>query len=233
MTRSADNNSRWMVESLINSHTQTANLLRSCGFKVESRTSHIISSMVVQPRLKLKLDADYYKELHYTNESYKSKNWLVDEIEYISEHLSGEVIAEVGCGNGRFTRLIAQKVKNVYAFDWVRAPGMENLPENVHFLEGDILHESIPRVDLLCSADVLEHFSANDLPVVIARLTAAARQQYHVIACYDDGHSHLTVMQPSAWLALFWRFLPEAKILGISCRRNDPKQLVCIISANI
>jgi predicted SAM-dependent methyltransferase len=82
----------------------------------------------------------------------------------------------------------------------------------------------------VCSADVLEHIPGSAIDSVISKLTRAGRLQFHVIACYDDGHSHLAVYSPATWLALFRRHLPEAYIFDIKPRFDDPNRLICVIS---
>lgn len=218
--------------ALITSETRHAKLLHASGVRIEKPETYIDASIVRRPRLSFDLSADYYQHLHDDDRAYQENNWLISEEDQIVKLSKGRSIAEIGCGNGQFTKLIADKIKKVYAFDWARSPSLADLPENVRFIQGDIRKTEIPNVDVLCSADVLEHFPPNDLPPLIAKFSAAAKVQHHVIACYDDGHSHLTVMPPSAWLALFWRFSSSSAIHKVECRRNNPKQIICSITAS-
>ncbi|MBP2462075.1 MULTISPECIES: class I SAM-dependent methyltransferase [unclassified Rhizobium] len=185
---------------------------------------------VKRPRNGAGLLASYYQDLHEGNDAYRENNWLTSELNEILSISGNGRVVEIGCGNGQFTAIIAPHVAVVHAFDWAKSDYMEAPPENVTFHHGDVRIQPIPQADVVCSADVLEHFAPTDLAPVVAKFCSAGAAQHHVIACYDDGHSHLTVMPPSAWLALFKRFCPTAYIQRIECRRNNAEQLVCVIS---
>lgn len=172
--------------------------------------------------------SDYYQKLHDENPAYQSNNWLA---EYASHLPISGTIVEIGTGNGAFARAIAKKASRVFAVDWAKSFKLAEMPSNVDFLQRDVLTDQIPPADLVCSADVLEHFSPDDLPNLLQRLTSASPHQFHVIACYDDGHSHQTVMPPSAWLALFHSVVADAELGLLHCRRNDPRQVVCAIAS--
>jgi cyclopropane fatty-acyl-phospholipid synthase-like methyltransferase len=148
------------------------------------------------------LDAEYYQTLHEKNRAYQSNNWLVDQDRLFSI-IGGKSVLELGCGNGRFTAKAAAAASHVYGMDWARSPEFDDSPENVTFIEADALTVAMPSVDVACSGDVLEHFRPEDVPGVIAKLHGCATANYHVIACYDDKHSHLTVEPKEWWLAQF------------------------------
>jgi hypothetical protein len=172
---------------------------------------------------------DAYQALHDKDPGYQANNWLVDHVETIAA-ARPRVIAEVGCGNGRFVKAIAPRVERVLALDWARSPLLDPLPANAEFRATNVLTDEIPPADLCCSADVLEHFEPVALPSLIQKLNAAAPLNYHVIACYDDGHSHLSVLHPGQWLALFRIVSPAYRIAAVIPRRGRPDQVVCVIS---
>ncbi|MEY9830243.1 SAM-dependent methyltransferase [Sinorhizobium fredii] len=199
------------------------------GWRVEDPLSSQVSKTVIRPRqASSSIDASYYQRLHEEDAGYMANNWLVAEQAVILSS-KPKTVVEVGCGNGEFSRAIAGSVRKVYAVDWALSPKFVERPQNVLFWKADITKDKIPSGDITCSADVLEHFSAEDLTRVVGKCATSSSLQYHVIACYDDGHSHLTVMPPGAWLALWWRFCPRARLIRIDCRRNRPDQLVCVI----
>src|SRR6185436_7398849 len=113
-------------------------------------------------------------------------------------------------------------VTKVIGVDWATSPELQNLPDNVQVLRADVVADPIPFGDFVCSADVLEHFSPSDLDGVVAKLVRAGHYQHHVIACYDDGHSHLSILPPAAWLALFRKHCATAYLADVRYRRNDP-----------
>ena len=170
-----------------------------------------------------------YQRLHDGDAGYQNNNWLVDHTAVIETARPGTIV-EVGCGNGQFLRAIAGKIGNVIGLDWARSPLLGHLPSNVTFQETNVLVDTIPRGDLCCSADVLEHFEPHALPGLLRKLHQSAPVNYHVIACYDDGHSHCAVLHPGQWLGLFRALDPSYEIAAIIPRRGRPDQIVCVIT---
>lgn len=190
---------------------------------------HIRAAYVLEPRTETELNATFYQHLHDENSLYQRNSWLVDSVLKIAETKAATIL-ELGAGNGKFTRSIAGHVPSVIAVDWAKSPLMENLPANCRFLQADITGDTLPKADLACSADVLEHLAFDTLEPTIRKWLGLAPLQHHVIACYDDGHSHLTIMPPGFWLHLFKRCDPSFRLEAIEVRRNDPRQVVCTIS---
>lgn len=173
--------------------------------------------------------SSYYQYVHQTNEAYKANNWLITETDAILSARPSSIL-EVGCGNGRFLAAVRGRVERVVGVDWAASPILTELGLSDHFVKCDITCEDLPKVDLVCSADVLEHIAPDLLPSTLRRLHCAGREQYHVIACYDDGHSHLTVMEPRMWLLAFRNISERYRMLDIRLRRDDPSQPICVIS---
>jgi SAM-dependent methyltransferase len=173
--------------------------------------------------------SSYYQAVHLTNTYYKENNWLITEIESILS-IKPRSVLEIGCGNGRFLAAIKDRVNTVIGVDWARSPILDELGISDKFLQLDVTRDQLPRADVVCSADVLEHIAPNLLTPTIVRLDAAGSEQYHVIACYDDGHSHLSIMEPHAWLSRFKAVSERYRIVDIRPRRDDPAQLVCVIA---
>jgi SAM-dependent methyltransferase len=171
----------------------------------------------------------YYQTLHQTNEAYKTNNWLITEIDAILS-IEPRSVLEIGCGNGRFLAAIRERVETIIGVDWAKSPVLEELGIADRFRQLDITRDQLPQADLVCSADVLEHLAPDLLPSTLERLNKAGREQYHVIACYDDGHSHLSIMEPRSWLLTFQDVSKRYRILDIRPRRGDPAQPVCVIS---
>lgn len=200
------------------------------GWRIEDPLTSLVAKTVVLPRQRSStIDASYYQHLHEEDAGYQENNWLLAEKQTILAS-NARIVVEIGCGNGAFSKEIAGSVRKVYAVDWALSPQFVDRPKNVFFRRADVTKDKIPGGDITCSADVLEHFAPSDLAKVVAKCVSSSPLQYHVIACYDDGHSHLTVMPPSAWLALFWRYCPGARLARIDCRRNRASQLVCVIT---
>ena len=175
------------------------------------------------------VDAAYYQNLHEQNVHYQTNNWLVPFADFLAAQPI-KSLCELGTGNGRFARQMSERLEQIYALDWARSPALEGLPNNVKFIQQNLTGGSFPNADLICSADVLEHFSPDGVESMITRAAKASPKQFHVVACYDDGHSHFTVMSPAAWLCLFQIIDPGFRIHSLEARRNDPRQIVCSIT---
>jgi SAM-dependent methyltransferase len=174
------------------------------------------------------LDSSFYDRQH-EDDQYRQNNWLLDELA-ILKTIEPRTVVEIGCGNGRFLRAVAPYAASVVGLDWAQSPELRDLPANVRVLRLDVVTAPIPNGDLICSADVLEHFAPRDVEPVVAKLAAAGPYQHHVIACYDDGHTHLSILPPVGWLAIFRKHCSTAYLADIHYRRNDPAQIVCTIS---
>ncbi|QKV18816.1 class I SAM-dependent methyltransferase [Oricola thermophila] len=166
------------------------------------------------------LDADYYQGLHEKNAAYQTNNWLVDQ-ERLATLIAGKTVMELGCGNGRFTAKAAKTAAHVHGVDWARSPQFDDSPDNVTFVQADALKAELPKADVACSGDVLEHFRPEDIPALVRKLHASAPVNYHVIACYDDKHSHLTVKPKEWWLEQFAVHDPNYRLLNDGTEKRE------------
>lgn len=177
-------------------------------------------------------DAAYYQTIHEQHPAYQTNNWLIDEIDRIAAFGAGTIL-ELACGNGRFLELAARRFRRVYACDWAVAPGLAPVlaaRPNVEFFQTDLYVATPPcRPDLVVSADFLEHLTPESLDDVIRRVDALAPKAFHKIACYDDGHSHLSVLPPRAWLDLFRAIDPGYQLERVDDRHGDPNRQVAVI----
>jgi SAM-dependent methyltransferase len=173
--------------------------------------------------------APYYQWLHDTMSAYQENNWLVEYSSWFGDR-TWDSITEVGCGNGKFLRAIAPRAERVVGLDWALSNQLADLPPNVSVAKCNLLSDPISPAQLICSADVLEHMPPEAVGDVVAKLHAAGSFNFHAIACYDDGHSHLTIMPPDAWLMLFQTVSPAYRLLGVDARRDNPNTLVCLIA---
>ncbi len=173
--------------------------------------------------------ADYYQKLHDEDAGFQQNNWLTAHVATLLGPAPRRVV-ELGCGNGHFLRAISPWVEQAIGLDWALAPAVRSLPANVSVEIGDARQMPLPHGDICCSADVLEHFTAEDLEGFVPRLHAAAPINYHVIALYDDGHSHLTVASASWWLDLFARTGGAYRLIDVLPRRGRADQMVVTIT---
>lgn len=172
--------------------------------------------------------SNYYQGMHENNLAFQKNNWLVSELDDIKK-LNSNTIIELACGNAVFSRLVAPYCKHVYAVDWAESPTTKRLPINVTFLRRDIVQDELPRGDLVCSADFLEHLPPQLLQITVKKIVNLSPFGYHKIACYDDGHSHLSILPPWKWLFLFQNENPAYIVKKIEFRRDDLKKIVIVI----
>lgn len=179
-------------------------------------------------------DARYYQQLHDENPAFQRNNWMVDELPRLRP-LGGRSLLEVGCGNGRFLDVAAAHWARVVGTDWARSPHLDAVlaaHANVSFVLADATSDALPGgFDIVCSADFLEHLPEEALPGVLTRLLAAGRWNLHKIACYDDGHSHLSILPPDRWLAL-WHASPggqSMRVLQTTLRKGQADKIVLLV----
>ncbi|MGV2982036.1 hypothetical protein ACERNI_17850 [Camelimonas sp. ID_303_24] len=127
-------------------------------------------------------------------------------------------------------RDVAPHVQNAIGLDWAISPLTSDMPSNACVRKLDITKDRLPVADLICSADVLEHFHPDVVESVVEKIHRSGRYNYDVIACYDDHHSHLTIVSPGEWLYLFRQSSPEYKLLDVRPRHNNPDQLVAVVA---
>jgi len=174
-------------------------------------------------------DASYYQKLHEENQHFINNNWLLNDIDLVIKS-KPSVITELACGNGDFSRKVSEYCDTVYAVDWARSAKIENMPPNVQFLQRNIVSEEIPASDVVCSADFLEHLPEDILQQTISKIVKSANHGYHKIACYDDGHSHLSILPPWLWLSYFQTIDKKYKITEIDFRRGNIEHSVITVS---
>lgn len=178
---------------------------------------------------------DYYASLHQSSLKYQQNNWLLEDLPALVA-AGGDSIIEIGCGNGLFLERAVEHWPRVVGVDWVRSERLDAVlaqHPNIGFLQQDLTALEVDgRFDLLASADVLEHLDPSALPGVIARLHAQAHRCYHKIACYDDGHSHLSVFRPARWLQIFQAAVPDGDyhIVSRHYRKRGRKKAVVVIA---
>jgi hypothetical protein len=221
-----DLSTSYLRQVAIDAYTGYAQALRELAIIKQSRSWRVTAR---SPHERKDLSSSYYQDLHDTFEGYQQNNWLVDRVDDVL-HCAPKTILEIGCGNGRFARSVAERGPDVIASDWAASPMLRGLPSNVSFVKIDAVKDNLPTADLVCSSDVLEHFHPNDIETVVRKLHNAGRYNYHVVACYDDGHSHLTITSPGNWLNLFRVHSDEYRLVDIEARRSNPNQLVCVVS---
>jgi hypothetical protein len=211
----------------------TANALKGKSLATSAELADVMTQMffdrtVAQP-IRSSLSQPYYEKLHSEDNGYRQNNWLLSEISEIQK-VSPAVITELGAGNLKCAIAMSKQGSIVNAVDWVQCINPSELPPGVRFMKKDITFEEIPKSDLCCSADFFEHLAPKSLLSVIENAASSARYGYHKIACYDDGHSHLSVLSPLQWLNLFKQFSSEFYLKRISFRRDNINSPVVTLS---
>lgn len=170
---------------------------------------------------------EYYEKRHQ-GQAYKRNNWLLDE-PWIKD-LKLESILEIGCGNGKFLETLIGKIPFVYGVDWVKTDLIKELEKQskLVFFQMDGRVDLRVRVDLVVSADYLEHLRPEDFPSVLKIYDSYSPKQYHKIACYPS-EGHTMVRTPQEWESIFKEVDPAYSIDKVSIRKNKQElQVVCI-----
>lgn len=179
---------------------------------------------------------DYYQRLHDENAAFQRNNWLIEEVSTLKA-FGGTSILELGCGNGLFLDEAARIWDEVVGVDWARSPVMDEVlrrSPNVRFEHVDVrVWSPGVKFDIVASADFLEHIAPHDLEALIRTIASFGRVQYHKIACYDDGHSHLSILPPNDWINVFaaavpggnWRIAKE-----VSRKGATDKKVICVVN---
>jgi len=173
-------------------------------------------------------NAEYYQNIHDNDVKFQQNNWLLPYLNILT-NTGANSIREIGCGNGSFIKEAAKSVPIAIGLDWAHSPKLAN-NSSIQFVQEDITVADLDHVDLNCSADVLEHIPYSKLLSTIEKLNQSALANFHVIACYDDGHSHLSIFEPSEWLYMFKKFDPNYRIVDIKLRNNDINKVICVIT---
>lgn len=179
-------------------------------------------------------NADYYQALHDSVPAFQRNNWLLEEIDTVRAIGTGSLL-ELGCGNGKFLEGVSPFFATVTGVDWARSRLIDKLIQrlgNVRFEQADIC-QWVPNItyDVVVSADFLEHLAPESLSEVLRRIGAFGQRQFHKIACYDDGHSHLSIFSPEQWLNQFREACPKSNwaITSDTARKGDEsRRVICI-----
>lgn len=179
------------------------------------------------------LDATYYQALHDEHPAFQNNNWMTQDLDTLRK-VGGSSLLELGCGNGRFLAAASAHWERVVGVDWARSPVIDEIitaSRNVEFIQCDVLAWASDEVfDLVVSADFLEHLDPAALPHALAAFHRLGRNHFHRIACYDDGHSHLSIFPPETWLGLFNAAVPGAyRLLSTEARKGNADKLVITI----
>ncbi|WP_439670927.1 class I SAM-dependent methyltransferase [Cupriavidus necator] len=179
--------------------------------------------------------AEYYQQLHDSNAAFQRNNWLLEEISSL-RRIGGSSILELGCGNGLFLDVAANYWDTVVGLDWAVSPLIQNVlarHQNVSFVQRDAReYRPAEKFDIVTSADFLEHLPPEHLSALLINLDQLGENNYHKIACYDDGHSHLSILDAETWLGLFNRssLRNDYRIVSKSYRKGNPNSEIIIIS---
>lgn len=176
-------------------------------------------------------DAAYYQTCHEQIEAYQTNNWLLDELDRIGAFDARSVL-ELACGNGRFLRAAAGRFDRVYGCDWAISPMLGDVlaaHPNVTFFRTNLYDDLPPcAAELVVSADFLEHIAPGRLVELVQRIDGLSTRALHKVACYDDGHSHLSVFDPAAWHSLFLAVNTTYRLERVDNRAGDGSRPIAV-----
>lgn len=183
-----------------------------------------------------RLDAAYYQGLHDENRAFQANNWLLQDLPLLRSW-GGDSLLELGCGNGMFLERAAEIWPRVVGLDWALSPVIEDIrarDPRIEFVQADASAWSpTAPFDIVASADFLEHLPPDELPRLLAKFHAFGHRHFHRIACYDDGHSHLSILEPEAWMRLFDQVAPgRYRLLSNEPRKQQVDKRVITVACN-
>lgn len=152
--------------------------------------------------LRVAPDRHYYELLHASMSAYQDNNWLVPYASFIIS-FGFDTVVECAAGNGAFADALSPFVDRYVALDWAPSPLFPFSSPNVFFKVWDAYVDEVLNGDLVCSADFFEHLEDSCLDSILRRVLSAAPKHFHIVACYDDGHSHVTIRPADWWLNRF------------------------------
>lgn len=200
------------------------------GFFQRIQDRKVVAKRIQSGEMNHIASAEHYQHLHESFNLYQENNWLVDDLPLLQKISTGS-LCEIGCGNGRFLKAALGHYQKLTGVDWAHSPLMVVLPEDqVQFIQAD-LGQGFPveeKFDVMCSADFLEHLSLENAARLITQIVPAATYHYHKIACYDDGGSHLSILEPGHWLRLFKKHDPKFYIHRVYDRRKNGQDIVVV-----
>ncbi|MFT4178110.1 MAG: class I SAM-dependent methyltransferase [Thermomonas sp.] len=181
-----------------------------------------------------RLDAAYYQSLHDANPAFQGNNWLIQDLPLLREW-GGTSILELGCGNGLFLERAVAIWPQVMGLDWAASPVLEDVRARhpgIGFVQADAMQWSPDEpFDIVASADFLEHLPPDRLPALLTRFHGFGRRHFHRIACYDDGHSHLSIFPPEIWMQLFEDVAPGCyRLLSNEARKGQADKRVITVA---
>ncbi|MFT3755787.1 MAG: class I SAM-dependent methyltransferase [Pseudoxanthomonas sp.] len=182
------------------------------------------------------LDASYYQALHDANPAFQGNNWLVQDLALLQQW-GGTSILELGCGNGLFLERAAAIWPRVVGLDWAASPVFQEVRSRcpgIDFVQADAMQWSPAEpFDIVASADFLEHLPPEQLPTLLARFHGFGWKHFHRIACYDDGHSHLSILPPETWMELFENVAPgRYRMLSNEARKGQADKRVITVASS-
>lgn len=135
-----------------------------------------------------------YEDIAACNRLLGAHTALLREIKSIKFPNSKDLlIQDIGCGNGELIRYLSTHLKPIYPnahFLGIdcnpvileEAQLKSNTFDNISFINIDVLNENTPKADLILLSLTLHHFSNENLPLLLERLT----KNTHAIILISD-----------------------------------------------
>ncbi len=156
---------------------------------------------------------------------------------YLTKSLDEKTVLEYGCGVGRVTHALAQRFKQVYAYD-ISAPHLESARQfvtslglrNTEFVQVkhplDFMH--FPKVDALYTLIVLQHNPPPIIRVILSGLLDAlvpGGLAYFQLQTYSEGYSfiardYLRSVQRRREPQIEMHVLPQASVFEVVSAHN-------------
>lgn len=183
---------------------------RNCAIGLESITLHPCSGVAS----KRTTNEKFYERAHTEVEGYLENNWLMPFYRPLRS-FGFHTVIECASGNGAFAEVLAPSVQEYWGLDWAASPKAPYSAPNFRQIRWNAYEDELPQGDLVCSADFLEHICQSGLDALLRKILLAGPFHFHVIACFDDNYSHLTIETPEWWMA---KFLETCRVVGLDTK---------------
>ncbi|MDG1096979.1 MAG: hypothetical protein P8N23_05110 [Methylophilaceae bacterium] len=202
--------------------------------ELEKEVLHFELLKAIQPNIKTlisksplkNVNSITYDELH-RGAGYTTNNWAFDLL-LEKEMIASKSVFEFGAGNGKFLTYLMKYGRKVAGLDLIN-------PKKLSYITTgsvDMFDEkNLVNVDLAYSADFLEHLDYKQLSSLLCKISSVKIPNIHIIACYHDDVSHLSVYEPHEWAYIFSKFFTHVEIRNVNWRRYPLKKKFVVIFA--
>ena len=148
-----------------------------------------------------------YRTMHNSLPAYRNNNQGIIRLKHWLNALQDipASILEVGCGNGKLCKLLADMGYDVTGLDIVKGPYERKYPFVLHDIEKGRLPFKENTFDVCMSFDVLEHLHMRWSEYHVWDMARVSNYIIGTVACFGHGELHQNVKNPVTWMDIISR----------------------------